>query len=188
MLDQNITLSARCTQHNERPLYHYSINKLRTYLNHDHKQYVIVVNSNENEPIKICHSKMVMAFIKLRIIKMVSLGNEPRFRVPRTDSSAMHYRIATVLKCNTNCISLNRICKPCGYVLVLLRFQKFCCQSVFARKNRGFRFGFCLSRFPPVVNVVCLRGPLQIKPAAVRYIFLCITPVDSSKYPTAWDW
>jgi len=148
MLDQNITLSARCTQHNERPLYHYSINKLRTYLNHDHKQYVIVVNSNENEPIKICHSKMVMAFIKLRIIKMVSLGNEPRFRVPRTDSSAMHYRIATVLKCNTNCISLNRICKPCGYVLVLLRFQKFCCQSVFARKTAVFGSVFVCPVFP----------------------------------------
>ena len=50
------------------------------------------------------------------------------------------------------------------------------------------RFRFCLSRFPPVVNVVRLCGPLHIKPAAVRYIFLCITPVDSSKYPTACDW
>ena len=58
----------------------------------------------------------------------------------------------------------------------------------FCKKNRGFLFGFCLSRFPPVVNVVCLCGPLHIKPAAVRYIFLCITPVDSSTYPTAWDW
>jgi len=60
----------------------------------------------------------------------------------------------------------------------------------FCKKNRGFRFGFgfCLSRFPPVVNVVRLCDPLHIKPAAVRYIFLCITPVDSSKYPTAWDW
>ena len=62
---------------------------------------------------------------------------------------------------------------------MLLRFQKFCCRSVsvgFCKKNRGFRFGFgfCLSRFPPVVNVVRLRGPLHIKPAAVRYIFLCI--------------
>ena len=80
-----------------------------------------------------------------------------------------------------------------GCKLVLLRFQTFCCRSVsvgFAKKNRGFRFGFgfCLSRFPPVVNVVRLCGPLHIKPAAVRYIFLCITPVDRSKYPTAWDW
>ena len=63
-------------------------------------------------------------------------------------------------------------------------FDRFC------KKNHGFRFGFgfCLSRFPPVVNVVRLCGPLHIKPAAVRYIFLCITPVDSSKYPTSWDW
>ena len=55
-------------------------------------------------------------------------------------------------------------------------FDRFC------KKNHGFRFGFgfCLSRFPPVVNVVRLCGPLHIKPAAVRYIFLCITPVDSS--------
>jgi len=59
-------------------------------------------------------------------------------------------------------------------------FGKFC------KKNRGFRYGFCLSRFPPVVNVV--RLSLHIKPAAVCYIFLCITPVDSSKYPTACDW
>ena len=60
----------------------------------------------------------------------------------------------------------------------------------FFKKNRGFwfGFGFCLSRFPPVVNVVRLCGPLHIKPAAVRSIFLCITSVDSSKYPTAWDW
>jgi len=60
----------------------------------------------------------------------------------------------------------------------------------FCKKKRGFRFGFgfCLSRFPSVVNVVRLCGPLHIKPAAVRYIFLCITPVDSSKYPTACDW
>ena len=36
--------------------------------------------------------------------------------------------------------------------------------------------------------MVRLCGPPHIKPAAVRYIFLCITPVDSSKYPTAWDW
>jgi len=66
--------------------------------------------------------------------------------------------------------------------VVLLRFQKFCCQSVsvgFCKKNRGFRFGFCLSLFPPVVNVVRLCRPQHIKPAAVRYIFLCITPVDS---------
>ena len=73
--------------------------------------------------------------------------------------------------------------------LVLLRFLKFCCRSVsvgFCKKNRGFRF--CLSRFLPVVNVVRLCGPLHIKPAAVRYIFLCITPVGSSKYPTACDW
>jgi len=75
--------------------------------------------------------------------------------------------------------------------VVLLRFQKFCCRSVsvgLARKTAVFGFGFCLSRFPPVVNVVRLCGPLHIKPAAVRYIFLCITPVDSSKYPTVWDW
>ena len=78
-------------------------------------------------------------------------------------------------------------------LLVLLRFQKFCCRSGsvgFCKKNRGFRFGFgfFLSRFPPVVNVVHLCGPLHIKPAAVRYIFLCISPVYSSKYPTACDW
>ena len=79
------------------------------------------------------------------------------------------------------------------FLLVLLRFQKFCCRSVsvgFCKKNRSFRFGFgfCLSRFPPVVNVVRLCGPLHIKLAAVRYIFLCITPVGSSKYATACDW
>ena len=69
-------------------------------------------------------------------------------------------------------------------ILLSVGFGKFC------KKNRGFRFGFgfCLPRFPPVVNVVRLCGPLYNKPAAVRYIFLCITPVDSSKYPTAWDW
>ena len=69
-------------------------------------------------------------------------------------------------------------------ILLSVGFGRFC------KKNRGFRFGFgfCLSRFPPVVNVVCLCGPLHIKPAAVCYIFLCITPVDSSKYQTAWDW
>jgi len=67
-------------------------------------------------------------------------------------------------------------------ILLSVGFGRFC------KKNRGFRFGFCLSRFPPVVNVVRLCGPLHIKPAAVRYIFLCITPVDSSKYPTEWDW
>ena len=69
-------------------------------------------------------------------------------------------------------------------ILLSVGFGRFC------KKNRGFRFGFgfCLSRFPPVVNVVRLCGPLRIKPAAVRNIFLCITPVNSSKYPTAWDW
>ena len=67
-------------------------------------------------------------------------------------------------------------------ILLSVGFGRFC------KKNRGFRFGFCLSRFPPVVNVVRVCGPLHIKPAAVRYIFLCITPVDSSKYPTACDW
>jgi len=67
-------------------------------------------------------------------------------------------------------------------ILLSVGFGRFC------KKNRGFRFGFCLSRFPPVVNVVRLCDPLHIKPAAVRYIFLCITPVDSSKYPTACDW
>ena len=69
-------------------------------------------------------------------------------------------------------------------ILLSVGFGRFC------KKNCGFRFGFgfCLSRFPPVVNVVHLCGPLHIKPAAVLYIFLCITPVDSSKYPTAWDW
>ena len=67
-------------------------------------------------------------------------------------------------------------------ILPSVGFGRFC------KKNRGFRFGFCLSRFPPVVNVVHLCGPLHIKPAAVRYIFLCITPVDSSKYPTPCDW
>jgi len=69
-------------------------------------------------------------------------------------------------------------------ILLSVGFGRFC------KKNRGFRFGFgfCLSRFLPVVNVVRLCGPLHIKPAAVCYIFLCITPVDSSKYPTAWDW
>ena len=79
------------------------------------------------------------------------------------------------------------------FLIVLLRFQKFCCRFVsvgFCKKNSGFRFGFgfCLSRFPHVVNVVRLCGLLHIKPAAVHYIFLCITPVDSSKYPTACDW
>ena len=67
-------------------------------------------------------------------------------------------------------------------ILLSVGFGRFC------QKNRGFQFGFCLSRFPPVVNVVRLCGLLHIKPAAVRYIFLCITPVDSSKYPTVWDW
>ena len=67
-------------------------------------------------------------------------------------------------------------------ILLSVGFGRFC------KKNRGFRFGFYLSRFPPVVNVVRLCGPLHIKPAAVRYIFLCITPVDTSKYPTACDW
>ena len=70
---------------------------------------------------------------------------------------------------------------------MLLLFQKFCCRSVsvgFARKTAVFGSVsvFFLTRFPPVVNVVRLCGPLHIKPAAVRYIFLCITPVDSSKY------
>ena len=80
----------------------------------------------------------------------------------------------------------NTLCALCHmYVqqLVLLRFQKFCCRSVsvgFCKKNRGFRFGFCLSRFPPVVNVVRLCSPLHIKPAAVCYIFLCITPVTAA--------
>ena len=67
-------------------------------------------------------------------------------------------------------------------ILLSVGFGRFC------KKNRRFCFGFCLSRFPPVVNVLRLCGPLHIKPATVRYIFLCITPVDSSKYPTAWDW
>jgi len=38
--------------------------------------------------------------------------------------------------------------------------------------------------FPQVIHVVRLCGPLHIKPAAVRYIFLCITPVDCNKYPS----
>ena len=67
-------------------------------------------------------------------------------------------------------------------ILLSVGFRRFC------KKNRGFRFGFCLSLFPPVVNVVRLCGPLHIKHAAVRYIYLCITPVDSSKYQTACDW
>ena len=67
-------------------------------------------------------------------------------------------------------------------ILLLVGFGRFLQE----KPRFSVRFRFCLSHFPPVVNVV--RGPLHIKPAAVRYIFLCITPVDSSKYSTACDW
>ena len=80
------------------------------------------------------------------------------------------------IPCQISPWSLNTSVVMVSKILPSVGFGRFC------KKNRGFRFGFgfCLSRFPPVVNVVRLCGPLHIKPAAVRYIFLCLQSTAAS--------